>query len=504
MSSTRRMAWSLVLLASSLWGCERGPTTSADDPVPGPTMSVVSPTLSCASALAGSRRAGTLSFVHVADLHASYNPGDDGVSPYAFLAGYVAARRALNPATVFTDGGDDLEKGSLAELASRGAATRAIVHAMGFDVRTLGNHDFAWSAAETLAFARDPSATVVTSNVRYLGPEGAFQTVPSTVRNVGCWRVGFFGLIPEPYGADGRQQDDDYYPDFPTDNDTTEAARRIVDELRPRVDVLVLVSHLGLSADRALAHALPGIDVILGGHSHSTTPTPEQVGSTLIVHPGAHGKTVALLDLHLDPARGTLVGTDFALSPIDAGLAEPDSAVQAVVEAQLATWAPDALQAVGRLERPRKRFEIAEISARAAVAVLGVDAALVDRDLVDQPWNDLTVRRQALADTWTGMRAPPGSPGIDALYSAEVSGADLRALWSYADERWHVVVPFPLDEHATYTLALPKRAVADPSAGLPVVTTLVAPRLLCEAWELLDEWALRQRETAAAFDAELP
>ncbi|MBN1656572.1 MAG: hypothetical protein JXA30_22565 [Deltaproteobacteria bacterium] len=111
------------------------------------------------------KRFQTISVIHVSDLHAHYAPGDDGVSAYARLAGYVDTVRGQNPYTLFTDGGDDYEKGSIAEQLSNGYATMEVTHAMGFDVRVLGNHDFAWSVAHTAEFSRDPRAVVLSSNI---------------------------------------------------------------------------------------------------------------------------------------------------------------------------------------------------------------------------------------------------------------------------------------------------------------------------------------------------
>ncbi|HEV2471098.1 MAG TPA: hypothetical protein VGS41_00420, partial [Chthonomonadales bacterium] len=65
-------------------------------------------------------------------------------------------------------------------------------------------------------------------------------------------------------------------------------------------DLVVALTHIGLSQDRKLAGAAPGIDVILGGHSHSTLPEGERVGDTLICHTGAFGHHVGVVELQRD------------------------------------------------------------------------------------------------------------------------------------------------------------------------------------------------------------
>jgi 2',3'-cyclic-nucleotide 2'-phosphodiesterase (5'-nucleotidase family) len=77
-------------------------------------------------------------------------------------------------------------------------------------------------------------------------------------------------------------------------------------EFLPRVsddDVLVVLSHLGLSLDRKIAQAVPRIDLLLGGHSHDTLSQPEYVGSVPIVHAGPYGKYASRTQLERDESR---------------------------------------------------------------------------------------------------------------------------------------------------------------------------------------------------------
>jgi len=81
-------------------------------------------------------------------------------------------------------------------------------------------------------------------------------------------------------------------------------------------DLLVVLSHLGLSRDRALARRVPRIDVILGGHSHDTLERPEYVGEVPIVHAGPYGRFVSRSELVYQPARARFALSDFALVPL--------------------------------------------------------------------------------------------------------------------------------------------------------------------------------------------
>lgn len=87
-----------------------------------------------------------------------------------------------------------------------------------------------------------------------------------------------------------------------------------LDEMRApaadRVDATLLLSHLGLAADRALASRHPEISAIVGGHSHDTLARPEVVDGVPIVHAGAYARFAGRLELSLDGARPSVVSYD--------------------------------------------------------------------------------------------------------------------------------------------------------------------------------------------------
>jgi 2',3'-cyclic-nucleotide 2'-phosphodiesterase (5'-nucleotidase family) len=67
-------------------------------------------------------------------------------------------------------------------------------------------------------------------------------------------------------------------------------AVRLAEELRPRVDLLIALTHIGIAKDRELAAATDLIDIILGGHSHTVLNVPEKVGRTWIAQGGSHAR----------------------------------------------------------------------------------------------------------------------------------------------------------------------------------------------------------------------
>ncbi|MEG3620367.1 thiosulfohydrolase SoxB [Magnetovibrio sp. PR-2] len=105
-----------------------------------------------------------------------------------------------------------------------------------------------------------------------------------------------------------------------------------VDKARAEgAELVVLASHNGFDVDRKLASRVKGIDVILTGHTHDAIPGVVEVGDTLLVATGSHGKFLGRLDL--DVQNGKIAKYNYKLMPVFADVIAPDPKIQAVVDA---------------------------------------------------------------------------------------------------------------------------------------------------------------------------
>jgi sulfur-oxidizing protein SoxB len=112
--------------------------------------------------------------------------------------------------------------------------------------------------------------------------------------------------------------------------------------------LVVLLSHNGFDVDRKLAARVPGIDVVLTAHTHDALPAVVQVGKTLLVASGSHGKFVSRLDL--DVRDGAVKALRYKLIPIFADAIAPDPAVAAKIAAIRAPHLAHLSQVVGRTD----------------------------------------------------------------------------------------------------------------------------------------------------------
>ena len=448
----------------------------------------------------------TISFVHVNDLHGSYTLGPDGTSPWASAVTYWRQSLAANPNTLFTDAGDDHEKGSVAEQLSQGLSTAEAVLAMPFDVRTVGNHDLAWNHDEILKFTKDPHATVLCSNQVYTGPnpEG-WGAVPYAEKTVGGVKIGFFGMTPWPYDETNGSFEGDYYPWLKADYDYPKIAGQIVSAHRSGVDLLVMVSHLGKGDDVALAEEVPGIDVILGGHSHDVI-SPAIVGShgTLIIQSGSSATVIGRIDVDVDPTTRAVVGHREDLSFLLPIMVPADPDTEAAIEAILNKYAPDAGKAVGQVAAGRDDAFIATLAARFTREALGADAAIINPDTVWTGWGPGPLTLQQTVDTFKVERQPPGTSGFSAVMRAQLGGADLARVLA-ARPTWGYDGPAEPDPAVTYTVAMQKGPALKPASyDPPDVVPVPLDADATELWSLLRDWAVARTAACLYVDEDLP
>lgn len=449
-----------------------------------------------------------ISFVHVGDIHAQYNPENDGSTPVGRIRGYYETVRKANPYTLFTNAGDDYEKGSVAEELSQGQSTREVVQALGYDVRTLGNHDFAWGIDEVLRFSNDPRAVVLAANAWIGGGPSGFIDRPKqpwtdyAELTVGCVKIGFFGLTTRPYGTDGRQHDGPIYENVPaleSNYDHLAIAKQIIAQHRQDVDLLVLVSHLGVTDDILVAAATTGIDLILGGHSHTVLDKPIKVKDTQIVHAGSSAEYIGRYDIRYNLNNRIIMDSSYQLVANRPGEFPSDKTTDLAVAGILHRYQKELSEAIAVVKRDRDRPAVAGIAAQAVVKSLGIDAAFIDMGSVrPENWQG-ELSRQDILDAFRVEREPAGTPGGSSMYLMQVKGLDLLDARLVLKD-FAFCGPRDINPGTSYTVAMQKAQALGQQEFFGRTISFSPPRPAAELWQIVSAFALDRRERGLTID----
>jgi len=443
----------------------------------------------------------TITFVHVNDIHARFTPEADGGNPLARMRGYYNyVRDNENPQTIFTHGGDVYEKGDITELITKGYTTRAAFEAVGFDIAVIGNHDFAWSAEEVLAYSRAPNTVMLGSNIKYVGDDPSeYGGVEYYIKKVGQINVAFIGDVPTGYDERDDHTDIEYYPEkLATKHDDYEGdTRKRIKKLREEenVDMVVLLSHLGIETDRKLAKNVEGIDVILSSHSHDAIK--EVVNGVPIIQADAYSRLIGRLDVEWDLEKGRIVDHSMKMIKNDSSVPTDQAVadkINAIVQAHLPEDADNVAQLSQSLEDKEALAELALTSALHHIE--NARAAMLDEKMVWlDSWDPGSITLNQLARTYEVERELAGTPGFNSFYTVDVTGAELTlirtsGLWS-GRNLVHAGVDNP-DPDQTYTLALPKKYAMhlDHYFNIPQRECTA----VCEIWEAV--YAYGQHRTA--------
>lgn len=197
------------------------------------------------------------------------------------------------------EGGDIMlgKKGSL----QNGHAEYGSLAALGFDAGVLGNHDFDGGVSVLARLGPTLKFPVLASNITFKDAViDSFYPKMKIIKK-GDVSVGVFGLVTP--GLKALISDPD---GFDIERDIVKKAGECVRELRAQgVDAVVALNHIGLDLDKKLAAAVPGIDVIVGGHSHDAVKEPlfiknPQGSRTLIGQAGLNGSYAGRFDVTVD------------------------------------------------------------------------------------------------------------------------------------------------------------------------------------------------------------
>jgi 5'-nucleotidase / UDP-sugar diphosphatase len=419
------------------------------------------------------RAQAALTFLQINDVYATTPV--DGAGGLARVATIKRRLSAGGHPVIMALAGDFLSP-SVASSVFKGEQMVAALNAAGLDVATVGNHEFDFGIDVLERRMSESTFQWVVSNVLDARTGKAIgMSVPYVVRDVGALKVGFIGLcLTSAQVAPGVRGDFRFV-------DPMRAAAQYLPVLKQRgANVIVAITHLTFSEDRALVARFPQIDLVIGGHEHYPIAAVEQ--HALISKAGSDAKFTARIDINRAP--GGALERFYELIPVTSAIPdEPDTAkVVAGYESRLGTeldavvgTTSTALDATGA--RMTQETALGNLIADAIRADVGADVGLANAGglrgdrvyppgpltrrtlLTIHPFGNvvckIAVSGRVLLDALnSGVSKLPAAAGQFPQVSGVTMRVDVRGPPGsrVSDVR---VNGAPLDLNRTYTVALP-------------------------------------------------
>ncbi|MBW7651783.1 5'-nucleotidase C-terminal domain-containing protein [Anoxybacillus sp. ST4] len=264
-----------------------------------------------------------ITFIHTNDTHGRIIANaQNGEMGFAKIAKIAQEMRQKNKQTLLVDLGDTFHGTTYVNLNS-GQAVVELMNAMKYDAMVPGNHDFNYGQDRLLELKQAAQFPIVSGNIYKNGQ----PFLPAyTIKQVGNKKVALVGVTAtdtavktNPAGIVGITF---------ADEETT--LKRLVNELKGKVDHIVVLSHAGLQTDENIANNVAGVDVILGGHSHDTIEAPKKFKYAYVAQAFEYGKALGQTNLLF--YKGKLIGVNGFLYR-DSATKQADASVQAIVDA---------------------------------------------------------------------------------------------------------------------------------------------------------------------------
>ncbi|MCJ8270218.1 MAG: metallophosphatase, partial [Psychrosphaera sp.] len=305
-----------------------------------------------------------------------------------------------------------------------------------------------------------------------------------------------------PWNEFDEQYVGDFLPTFKMDWDLDEIAQLMVEKYRYNVDVMVMISHLGIGADHAIAEDVDGIDVVLGGHTHEGASISDDSNNTLVIQPNFNANGVTQLDIQYNLQSSTIAGYSYK-EQLVSELTATDSEVDTAISNILAQYAPQADTAIAVVENTVTRAQVPQIAGLAGMYTHQTDAALLDPQLARTlgKWDVGDVSPQQLNHVYQIERQRSNTPGITAMYVADVSGDTLtkmiqqQPLWSYQG-------PVAPDSSQDYKVLLHKASALNPLVLFGEGVDYKSVAFASESYWALEQYAHNRTSECKYFDSE--
>ena len=267
-------------------------------------------------AIADARKSKRLTILHTNDTHSCIMPLNPNLSDttLAGRGGYlrrvamIKEERQKDPSLLLFDSGD-FSQGSSYYTMFKGDVEVGLMNQMGYDAATIGNHEFDFGLENMARIFRQCKFPIICSNYNFADTELKDIVKPYIVLKREGVKIGVFALCPK---LEGLVFTKNYGPLVYLD--PVKVAQQMVDILRKdeHCDVVICISHLGWEVtdcpDQRVIEGTHGIDLVLGGHSHTYFDKLEYVkdldGRPVPVDQnGKHAAFVGKLQLQIDKVR---------------------------------------------------------------------------------------------------------------------------------------------------------------------------------------------------------
>ncbi len=267
--------------------------------------------------------------LHSNDIHGDFleevrSGKTEMIGGLALLSGYINKVRREEENVFYVVSGD-MVQGSIIDSEYKGISTMEIMNYLAPDVAALGNHEFDYGLPHLLFLEKMANFPIVNANL-YIKKYNKRLMNPYVILKKAGFEILFTGIITEKV-MDSIKQDKLIGTFISLEEASREVGKICNAYKNDDIDLTILLTHIGFESDIELAKLLRpewGVDMIIGGHSHTLLKKPEKVNNTLITQAAVGSDQIGRFDIVVDDDTNSIVDYKWHLIPINGQIAKPD------------------------------------------------------------------------------------------------------------------------------------------------------------------------------------
>ncbi|MCR5324621.1 MAG: bifunctional metallophosphatase/5'-nucleotidase [Lachnospiraceae bacterium] len=369
-----------------------------------------------------------LVLLHSNDMHGDFlaeNVDANLVGGVSMLSGYINKVRQEEENVIYAIAGD-MFRGSIIDSEYQGISTIEIMNMLGPDVVTLGNHEVDYGVAHLLFLEKCANFPIINANL-HIQTNHARLFQPCKIIEIDGMKILFIGILTENVIAQCKT--DGLIGTFVDVEDAAEEVGRICNTYNAiDTDFTVLLTHIGFEEDKKLAELLDpawGVDVIIGGHSHTFIDEPAVVNGIPIVQAGTGTDQIGRFDILIDTDNNCIDTYVWKPVPITAENCPRDESIEEVIGTYKsrtdAKYGQIITKFVRQLTHPTRvrETELGDLFSDIMKDSLGVDVFLLGSG---------SIRNEQLGPVVTKGDLNECFPYDDAVHMVYVTGEQLKRM----------------------------------------------------------------------------
>ena len=379
-----------------------------------------------------------LTILHSNDLHGDFLAEEVDaqlIGGVSMLSGYVGKVRKEEKNAIYCIAGD-MFRGSVIDSEFRGISTIEIMNMLAPDVATIGNHEIDYGIAHLLFLEKCAKFPIINANL-HITTNHARLFKSHYVIEMDGMKILFIGILTETVLSMAKKEA--LVGGFVDVADAAAEVERICNAYHSLdIDCTVLLTHIGFEEDKQLAAQLDpalGVDIIIGGHSHTFLKEPEIVNGILITQAGTGTDQIGRFDLEINTDSNSIQSFQWTSIPITAEHCPRDIALEEILDRYKSVADEKYSRVITRLKRQLthpswyRETELGGLLADILRESLRLDMMLVGSG---------SIRVAELGPIILFSNLMECLPYDDAAYALWVTGAQLKQMILYMlrDEVW--------------------------------------------------------------------